>query len=42
MARQSQRNPWKALKERGDLQERHVQMAINLEMSADTMRRDSK
>ena len=40
MARQSHRNPWKALKERGDLQERHVQMAIDLGMSADTILRE--
>lgn len=30
MARQSHRDPWKAIKERGDLQERHVQVAIDL------------
>ena len=40
MARGSNRNSWRALKDRGDLQERHVQMAIDLEMSAETIVRE--
>jgi len=40
MSRGSHRNPWKVIKERGDLQERHVQMAIDLGMSADTILRE--
>ena len=40
MARGTNRNLWKTLKDRGDLQERHVQMAIDLGMSADTIVRE--
>jgi len=40
MKRGSHQNPWKALKERGDWQERHVQMAIDLGMSADSIHRE--